>query len=94
MIKHIVFTKFENPAEQAPIASKMLLALKDKVPQIVTIETGIDFLRSERSYDMALIVTFQTREDLHTYDHHPEHEAVRAYIKAHRTASATVDFEF
>lgn len=53
MVKHIVFTKFENPAEQAPVASEMLLALKDKVPQIVTIETGLDFLRSERSFDMA-----------------------------------------
>ena len=94
MIKHIVFTKFENPAEQAPEASRQLLALKDKIPQIVTIETGLDVLHSERSFDLALIVTFNTREDLKIYDHHPEHEAVRAYIKAHRTATATVDFEF
>jgi len=94
MIKHIVFTKFENPAEQSPVASEMLLALKDKIPQIVTIETGADILHSERSFDLALIVTFRTREDLKIYDTHPEHEAVRLYIKAHRTATATVDFEF
>ena len=94
MIKHIVFTKFENPAEQSQVASEMLLALKDKIPQIVTIETGADFLHSERSFDLALIVTFRTRDDLKIYDTHPEHEAVRLYIKAHRTATATVDFEF
>ena len=94
MIKHIVFTKFENPTEQAPEASRQLLALKDKIPQIVTIETGTDFLHSERSFDLALIVTFKTREDLKIYDTHPEHEAVRLYIKTHRTATATVDFEF
>jgi hypothetical protein len=94
MIKHIVFTKFENPREQAPAAGEMLRALKDKIPQIVSIETGTDVLHSERSYDMALIVTFQTLDDLKIYDSHPAHEAVRAYIKAHRTASASVDFTF
>ena len=94
MIKHIVFTKFENPGEQALVASEMLLALKETVPQIRSIETGFDFKHSERSFDLALIVTFKTREDLKIYDTHPEHEAVRLYIKAHRTATATVDFEF
>ncbi len=94
MIKHIVFTKFENPDEQAPVARKMLMDLKEKIPQIRTIETGRDFKHSERSFDLALIVTFDTKEDLETYDRHPEHEKARAYIKAHRTATATVDFEF
>ncbi len=94
MIKHIVFTKFESPAEQAPEASRQLLALKDRIPQIRTIETGFDFKHSERSFDLALIVTFDSKEDLEIYDKHPEHEKVRAYIKAHRTATATVDFEF
>lgn len=94
MIKHIVFTKFENPNEQAPVAAEMLLALKDTIPQICSIEIGRDFKHSERSFDLALIVTFQSKEDLEIYDHHPEHEKARAYIKAHRTATATVDFEF
>lgn len=94
MIKHIVFTKFENPAEQAMEASRQLLALKETIPQIRTIETGFDFKHSERSFDLALIVTFDSKENLEAYDKHPEHEKVRAYIKAHRTATATVDFEF
>jgi len=94
MLKHIIFTKFENPEEQAKTASEMLLALRDKIPQIVSIETGLDCLHSARSFDLALIVTFNSREDLEIYDHHPEHEAVRAYIKAHRTATASVDFEY
>ena len=94
MITHIVFPKFENADEQAPVASEMLLALKDTIPQIRTIETGRDFKHSERSFDLVLIVTCDTKEDLETHDHHPEHEKARAYIKAHRTATATVDFEF
>lgn len=94
MLKHIIFTKFENPDEQAKVASEKLLALKEKIPQIVSIETGLDCLHSARSFDLALIVTFNSREDLEIYDHHPAHEDVRAYIKAHRTATASVDFEF
>ena len=94
MIKHMVFTKFENPAESVPEARRLLEALPEKIPQIVTLETGADVLHSERSYDMALIVTFRSLADLKIYDAHPEHQTVRAYIKAHRTASATVDFEY
>ncbi len=94
MLKHIVFTRFENAAEQAPAASAKLLALKDVIPEIVSIETGLDVKHSERSYDLALIVTFASLDALAVYDKHPAHETVRAYIKAHRTATATVDFEF
>ncbi len=94
MIKHIVFTRFENPNEHAPAAAELLNALVGTIPEIVTLETGRDVTRSERSYDLALIVTFRSREDLATYDHHPAHEAARAYIRAHRTATASVDFEF
>lgn len=94
MIKHIVFTKFENPDENVPAACALLNALPEKIPEIVSLETGRDVLHSERSYDMALIVTFRSFAALAVYDKHPEHGKVRAYIKAHRTASATVDFEY
>lgn len=94
MIKHIVFTRFENPAEDVPAARAMLETLPGQIPEIVSLETGADCKHSERSYDMALIVVFRSMEDLAVYDTHPAHEAVRAFIKAHRTATATVDFSF
>ncbi len=93
MIRHIVFTKFEAPDENVPAARALLEALPEKIPEIVTLETGRDFLCSERSWDMALVVTFKTREDLAVYAGHPEHQKVKAYIHAHRKASATVDYE-
>ena len=94
MIRHIVFTKFETPSEHVPQACKMLSALPAVIPEIVSLETGADVLHSERSYDMALCVTFRSLDDLHTYDGHPAHVKVREFIRAHRTASATVDYEF
>ena len=82
------------PDESVPVAAKMLSALPQAIPQIRTLEVGADVKHSERSYDMALIVTFDSMDDLAIYDKHPEHEKARAYIKAHRTATATVDFAY
>lgn len=93
MITHIVLFQLQEPEVHAPIICKLLQGLKDKIPQICTLQTGVDFMRSERSYDMALIVTFRNREDLEIYDKHPDHAQVRKYIHAHRLASKTVDFE-
>ena len=92
MLKHIVFTKFENPEESVPVAISLLEKLPEQIPQIHSLETGKDVKHSDRSYDMALIVTVDDLDALAVYDQHPAHQKVRAYIKAHRTASATVDF--
>lgn len=94
MIRHIVFTKFANPQEDVPAARALLAALPEQIPEIVSLETGADFLHSQRSFDLALTVVFRTREDLETYDQHPAHAQVRAFIRGHRTATATVDYEF
>ena len=94
MIKHIVFTKFRDPDESVPAAIAMFADLPGKIPEIRSIETGRDVMHSERNFDMALIVTFDDLEALKRYDSHPAHQEIRAYIKARRTASATVDFEF
>ena len=93
MIKHIVFTKFENADEQASVASGMLLALKDTIPQIRTIETGRDFKHSERSFDLALTCTFADLDAIAVYDKHPAHEEAREYIYAHRIDGKTVVYE-
>ena len=94
MIKHIILTKFTDPETAVPEASRRLLALKDKIPQIVDMEVGADFLHSSRSYDMGLIVTFRTREDLAVYADHPDHALVKEYIHAHREGTVSVDFEY
>ena len=94
MIKHIVLFKFENPEENIPIVRESLYALCDKIPEIVHMQIGADFLHSGRSYDMALLVDFKSREDMQVYDKHPDHQAARVYIHAHRLDSKTVDFEY
>ena len=94
MIKHIVLFKFEDPKVNVPVVRDSLYALVDKIPEIVHMQIGEDFLHSPRSYDMALLVDFKTKEDLETYDKHPDHQQARVYIHAHRLDSKTVDFEY
>lgn len=94
MLRHIVFTRFVNPAEQVPVAREMLENLPALIPQIVSLETGADVMHEARSFDMALVVTFNSLEDLAVYTDHPEHVKVRNYIKSHAKGSAAVDYEF
>lgn len=94
MIKHIVLFRFEDPTVNIPIVRESLYALREKIPEIVSMQIGEDFLHSGRSFDMALLVDFKTREDLEIYDKHPDHQQARAYIHVHRLDSKTVDFEY
>ena len=94
MIKHIVLFRFEDPTVNIPIVRESLYALREKIPEIVSMQIGEDFLHSGRSFDMALLVDFKTREDLEIYDKHPDHQQARAYIHALRLVSKTVDFEY
>ena len=63
------------------------------MPSLRSMEVGIDFMGSERSYDLVLIATFDDEAGLAAYDKHPSHEEVRAFIRAHRTGTVSVDYK-
>ncbi len=64
------------------------------MPTLRSMEVGVNELESERAFDLVLIAAFDDMEGLHAYDRHPAHEAVRAFIKARRTATVSVDYSF
>jgi len=92
MITHIVCHKYSKPEEAATIAAK-LMALVGKVPGLISLEAGPDFMHSTRSYDLALVAKFATREDLAVYANHPEHVKVKEYAHGYITSAVSVDFE-
>lgn len=57
MITHIVFFKFKD-SDSIPIVKEKLMALEGKVPQLRHLEVGVDVIRSERSFDLALVAKF------------------------------------
>lgn len=68
MIKHIVCFKLkDNSPQKKQEAAEKLLSMEGKVPMIKAIEVGTDFLGSERSYDVILQVTLESRKMLDAY---------------------------
>ena len=95
MITHLVFFKLTNPSvENVNTVCSKLLSMQGKIPQLRHLEAGADIVRSERSFDIALITKFDSLEDLQAYQIHPCHAGeVVPLIKSLSSSSATVDFE-
>lgn len=93
MIKHIVCFKLkDNSAENCEKAKEVLMSMKGNVPMIKDIEVGIDFLHSERSYDIILQVTLEEGE-LQNYQNDPYHcGVVKKHMHAVRESSVAVDY--
>ena len=73
MVKHIVFFKLPKEFTQKDLLVEKLNSLKDKIDFIQSLEVGVDFLQSERSFDIALTVVFGSKEELSQYATHQEH---------------------
>ena len=99
MIKHIVLWKLAAQAEGADkqenalTIKRILEDLKGKVPEILRIEVGIDFSKSDASYDVALYSEFASRADLDAYQNHPLHKKAAEFVGKVRTERVVVDYE-
>lgn len=95
MIRHIVFFKFkeETPPGQRKNFVQMLRDLPHQISGIVAAEVGEDMLHKERSFDVALVFTFEDRVALEAYTLHPVHQ--RVVEESHRVneKACSVDFE-
>lgn len=94
MITHIVFFKLRDRSEENIRKTRDVLAsMEGKIPQLRSLEVGIDVVRSERSYDLALVAKFDSLEDLKLYNDHPVHQEVLKYIATVKDVSLAVDYE-
>jgi hypothetical protein len=99
MIKHIVFWRLNESAygndkqTNAIILKEKLLAVKSKVPGLEKIEVGFDFSNQKDSCDVVLYSEFSSKEALHRYQIHPEHEALKKWLSEVRYERRVVDYE-
>lgn len=94
MIKHIVMWQFKQGEEEN--VKKFLdglMKLKDIIPQLVSVETGVN-INADNKFDAVLITEFRSMEDLETYKNHPEHIKVSDLCKSIRIERQAIDFEF
>ncbi len=94
MIKHIVMFKLKekNPANIEK-AMQALQSLEGKIEALRSLEIGVDFTQSERSYDIVLTTYFDDREGFDTYGPHPKHIPVIETMRALCSSSVVVDYE-
>jgi hypothetical protein len=95
MITHIVLFKLEEPtAENVAAAREKLESMAGKVPMLRHLEVGVDIVRSERSYDVALYTKFDSLADLQAYQVYPYHgEDVAPYMRSISAAVVAADYE-
>lgn len=95
MIKHIVLFKLKDKSpENLAKTKEVLLSMDGNVPLLRSIEVGLDFLHSGRSFDVALITTLDSREALDAYQVDPYHvSVVKKHMHAVREDSVAIDFE-
>lgn len=96
MIKHVVCLKFKPGVTEAQIKfiEDGFTALPDKISLIKEYSFGRDIVRSERSYDFALVSAFNSLEEMDEYRAHPDHMVI---LKAALEASdeiIAVDYEY
>jgi hypothetical protein len=94
MITHVVLFKLKDRSPRSVGKAKdVLLGMRGKIPQLRYLETGVDVLHSERSYDIALITKFDSLEELQAYQAHPIHVEVAKYMTSVRESAVAVDYE-
>ena len=94
MITHIVLFKLKDPSpENLEKTREVLASLSGKIPQLRQLEVGVDLLRTDRSYDLALVARFDSLEDLNAYQVHHEHQQVIKYMLSVRESAVAVDYE-
>lgn len=99
MIKHLVLWRLKESAlgrpktENAQVIKEKLESLAGRVPGLLKSEVGIDFGRSDQSFDVALYSEFESREALAGYQDHPAHKEAVSFIREVREERCVVDYE-
>jgi len=94
MVTHVVLFKMKDRSGgSAARVVELLLGMKGKIPGLQSVEAGVDYAKTDRSFDVALVTHHDDRAALDAYQVHPVHEAVKKVIAELRDAAVAVDFE-
>ena len=94
MLLHLVCFKYKPEVGEADRAEHRarLQALSD-LDVVVDLHVGADVVRSARSYDTGLVVTFRDQAALQAYQGDPRHLVVAQFGAARCEHIVAVDFE-
>ncbi len=92
MLTHIVLFKLKDRAI-VDEARARLAALDGQIETLKSLEVGVDVVQGERSFDIALVATFDDLAALEAYRVHPKHVEVANYIKERSSAVVSADYD-
>lgn len=93
MLTHIVFFKLHDRKNLDEV-KKVLQSIDGNVDFARKVKVGCDVVHSQRAYDIALIIKFDSLKDMEAYQVHPYHvDVVMKKTKDFIEKSASVDFE-
>lgn len=95
MIKHTVCFKLkDNSKEMCDKTAEILRSMDGNVPMLKGIEVGVDFLHSQRSYDIILTVTLEDDKQLEAYQNDEYHcNVVKKHMHSVTETSVAVDYQ-
>jgi quinol monooxygenase YgiN len=95
MLHHVVMWKLhegEEKAQQLAEAVRLLRSCSDIVPGIVRFDVACAQPGFEASYDLLLNSTFSDRSALEAYQAHPQHVAIKPFMKSVVAARQCMDY--
>jgi hypothetical protein len=94
MVRHVVLYTIKDECRgRIPALIEAFYGMKGKIPGLIDVEAGADELKSERSYDLALITSFESWAAYRAYLSHPAHLPVKAGMHEARSGSVSCDYE-
>lgn len=96
MIEHIVLLRWTENASQEAIDAVMveLRGLKDKIPGIADVSSGVNFSERGKGFTHGLVFHFKDRTSLEGYLPHPEHQrVVQKLLNPIRADTIIFDYE-
>lgn len=96
MFEHIVLFKPKETTtrSQEDELIRMLMDLRNHIPEIVDISAGRTVTDRSNGYTIGLVVRFQDASGLEAYQPHPAHQKVVAYVREVTEGTIAVDYPF
>ena len=94
MLQHYIFLRYRQgtSAEHVAAFCERMLGLRGSIDGIRRLEIGRDELHDARSWDLVLLMAFDSVDALRAYQRHPAHQALMAFNDPFVADIASVDF--
>jgi hypothetical protein len=96
MVVHIVSFKYKpevSAAAREDHQAQLSALAHAGIDGVLDLKVGPDFVRSPRSFDAGLVVSFRDRAALDVYARHPRHEPVATLGRDLSETIVSVDFD-